>query len=122
MASRVLIVDDLAFIKLIIKDTLGKTGFEVAGEASNGVEAIEQYKRLHPDIVLMDITMPKMDGIQALQEIVKIDPQAKVIMCSALGQQKLIIQSIQLGAKDFIVKPFKPERIVGAIKKALNMS
>ncbi|MBO5287949.1 MAG: response regulator [Spirochaetales bacterium] len=122
MASRVLIVDDLAFIKLIIKDTLEKTGFEVAGEASNGVEAIEQYKRLQPDIVLMDITMPKMDGIQALQEIVKIDPQAKVIMCSALGQQKLIIQSIQLGAKDFIVKPFKPERIVGAIKKALNMS
>lgn len=122
MASRVLIVDDLAFIKLIIKDTLEKTGFEVAGEASNGVEAIEQYKRLRPDIVLMDITMPRMDGIQALQEIVKIDPQAKVIMCSALGQQKLIIQSIQLGAKDFIVKPFKPERIVGAIKKALNMS
>lgn len=122
MASRVLIVDDLAFIKLIIKDTLEKTGFEVAGEASNGLEAIEQYKRLRPDIVLMDITMPKMDGIQALQEIVKIDPQAKVIMCSALGQQKLIIQSIQLGAKDFIVKPFKPERIVGAIKKALNMS
>ena len=122
MASRVLIVDDLAFIKLIIKDTLEKTGFEVAGEASNGVEAIEQYKRLQPDIVLMDITMPKMDGIQALQESVKIDPQAKVIMCSALGQQKLIIQSIQLGAKDFIVKPFKPERIVGAIKKALNMA
>ena len=122
MASRVLIVDDLAFIKLIIKDTLEKTGFEVAGEASNGVEAIEQYKRLQPDIVLMDITMPKMDGIQALQEIVKIEPQAKVIMCSALGQQKLIIQSIQLGAKDFIVKPFKPERIVGAIKKALNMA
>lgn len=122
MASRVLIVDDLAFIKLIIKDTLEKTGFEVAGEASNGVEAIEQYKRLQPDIVLMDITMPKMDGIQALQEIIKIDSQAKVIMCSALGQQKLIIQSIQLGAKDFIVKPFKPERIVGAIKKALNMA
>lgn len=122
MASRVLIVDDLAFIKLIIKDTLEKTGFEVAGEASNGVEAIEQYKGLQPDIVLMDITMPKMDGIQALQEIIKIDPQAKVIMCSALGQQKLIIQSIQLGAKDFIVKPFKPERIVGAIKKALNMA
>ena len=122
MASRVLIVDDLAFIKLIIKDTLEKTGFEVAGEASNGVEAIEQYKRLQPDIVLMDITMPKMDGIQALQEIIKIDPQAKVIMCSALGQQKFIIQSIKLGAKDFIVKPFKPERIVGAIKKALNMA
>ena len=122
MPARVLIVDDLAFIKLIIKDTLEKTGFEVAGEASNGIEAIEQYKRLKPDIVLMDITMPRMDGIQALQEIMKFDSAAKVIMCSALGQQKLIIQSIQLGAKDFIVKPFKPERIVGAIKKALNMS
>lgn len=122
MGARVLIVDDLAFIKLIIKDTLEKTGFEVAGEASNGIEAVEQYKRLRPDIVLMDITMPRMDGIQALQEIIKADPQARVIMCSALGQQKLIIQSIQLGAKDFIVKPFKPERIVGAIKKALNIS
>lgn len=121
MSARVLIVDDLAFIKLIIRDTLEKTGFEVAGEASNGIEAVEMYKRLKPDIVLMDITMPRMDGIQALQEIMKFDPNAKVIMCSALGQQKLIIQSIQLGAKDFIVKPFKPERIVGAIKKALNM-
>ena len=120
MASRVLIVDDLAFIKLIIKDTLEKTGFEVAGEASNGVEAIEQYKRLQPDIVLMDITMPKMDGIQALQEIVKIDPQAKVIMCSALGQQKLIIQSIQLGAKDFIVKPFQADRVLEAVKKVIG--
>lgn len=122
MGARVLIVDDLAFIKLIIRDTLEKTGFEVAGEASNGIEAIEQYKRLKPDIVLMDITMPRMDGIQALQEIIKLDSSARIIMCSALGQQKLIIQSIQLGAKDFIVKPFKPERIVGAIKKALNMS
>jgi len=121
MSARVLIVDDLAFIKLIIRDTLEKTGFEVAGEASNGIEAVEMYKRLKPDIVLMDITMPRMDGIQALQEIMKFDPNAKVIMCSALGQQKLIIQSIQLGAKDFIVKPFKPERIIGAIKKALNM-
>ncbi len=122
MATRVLIVDDLAFIKLIIKDTLEKTGFEVAGEASNGIEAVESYKRLKPDVVLMDITMPRMDGIQALQTIMEFDPNAKIIMCSALGQQKLIIQSIQLGAKDFIVKPFKPERIVGAIKKTLNMA
>lgn len=121
MSARVLIVDDLAFIKLIIRDTLEKTGFVVAGEASNGLEAVELYKRLKPDIVLMDITMPRMDGIQALTEIIKFDKTARIIMCSALGQQKLIIQSIQLGAKDFIVKPFKPERIVGAIKKALNM-
>jgi two-component system chemotaxis response regulator CheY len=120
MAGRVLIVDDLAFIKLVIRDTLEKSGFIVAGEASNGLEAIELYKKLKPDIVLLDITMPKMDGIQALTEILKYDSAAKVIMCSALGQQKLIIQSIQLGAKDFIVKPFKPERIVGAIKKVLS--
>ena len=120
MAARVLIVDDLSFIKLLIRDTLEKTGFEVVGEASNGLEAIDLYKKIHPDVVLMDITMPRMDGIQALQEIVKYDKNAKVIMCSALGQQKLIIQSIQYGAKDFIVKPFKQERIVGAIKKVLN--
>jgi two-component system, chemotaxis family, chemotaxis protein CheY len=120
MAARVLIVDDLSFIKLLIRDTLEKTGFEVVGEASNGIEAIELYRKLKPDVVLMDITMPRMDGIQALQEIIKYDKNAKVIMCSALGQQRLIIQSIQYGAKDFIVKPFKQERIVGAIKKVLN--
>ncbi|MCK4797300.1 MAG: response regulator [Spirochaetes bacterium] len=121
MAARILIVDDLAFIKLIIRDTLEKRGFEVVGEASNGFEAVEMYMRLKPDIVLMDITMPRMDGIQALSKIMALDTNAKVIMCSALGQQRLIIQAIQLGAKDFIVKPFKPERIVGAIKKAMNM-
>jgi len=117
---RILVVDDLAFIKLIIRDTLEKHGFEVCGEASNGFEAIELYHRLKPDIVLMDITMPRMDGIQALAKIMESDKNAKVIMCSALGQQKLIIQAIRIGAKDFIVKPFKPDRIVGAIKKTLN--
>lgn len=120
-APRVLIVDDLAFIKLIIRDTLEKRGLEVAGEASNGFEAIDMYAKLKPDVVLMDITMPRMDGIQALSKIMEIDKNAKVIMCSALGQQKLIVQAIKLGAKDFIVKPFKPERIVGAIKKTLNI-
>lgn len=121
MTAKVLIVDDLAFIKLIIRDTLEKHGFIVAGEASNGVEAIEMYKKLKPDVVLMDITMPRMDGIQALSKIIEYDRKAKVIMCSALGQQRLIIQAIKLGAKDFIVKPFKSERIVGAIKKTLNV-
>jgi len=120
MAAKVLIVDDLAFIKLIIRDTLEKKGFEVVGEASNGVEAVELYAKLRPDVVLMDITMPRMDGIQALSKIMQLDKDAKVIMCSALGQQSLIIQAIKLGAKDFIVKPFKPERIIGAIKKTLN--
>jgi two-component system, chemotaxis family, chemotaxis protein CheY len=118
---RVLVVDDLAFIKLIIRDILEKRGFQVVGEASNGIEAIELYTKVKPDVVLMDITMPRMDGIQALSKIMEIDKAAKVIMCSALGQQRLIIQAIQLGAKDFIVKPFKAERIIGAIKKTLNI-
>jgi len=122
MGARVLIVDDLSFIKIVIRDILEKTGFEVVGEASNGVEAIELFAKTKPDIVLMDITMPRMDGIQALKEIINLDKNAKVIMCSALGQQKLIIQAIQYGAKDFIVKPFKAERIVGAIKKVLTSS
>ena len=121
MAHKVLIVDDLAFIKLIIRDILEKRGLEVAGEASNGIEAVEMYIKLKPDVVLMDITMPRMDGIQSLSKIMSLDPNAKVIMCSALGQQKLIIQAIKLGAKDFIVKPFKAERIIGAIKKTLNL-
>ena len=121
MSIKVLIVDDLAFIKLIIRDILEKRGLEVAGEASNGLEAVEMYIKLKPDVVLMDITMSRMDGIQSLSKIMSIDPNAKVIMCSALGQQKLIIQSIKLGAKDFIVKPFKAERIIGAIKKTLNL-
>jgi two-component system, chemotaxis family, chemotaxis protein CheY len=120
-APRVLVVDDLAFIKLIIRDILEKRGFQVIGEASNGIEAIELYTKLKPDVVLMDITMPRMDGIQALSKIMELDKNAKVIMCSALGQQKLIVQAIKLGAKDFIVKPFKPERIIGAIKKTLNI-
>ena len=121
MAARILIVDDLAFIKFLIRAPLAEIGTESGGEASNGFEAVEMYMRLKPDIVLMDITMPRMDGIQALSKIMALDTNAKVIMCSALGQQRLIIQAIQLGAKDFIVKPFKPERIVGAIKKAMNM-
>ena len=121
MSIKVLIVDDLAFIKLIIRDILEKRGIEVAGEASNGIEAVEMYVKLKPDVVLMDITMPRMDGIQSLSKIMSMDPNAKVIMCSALGQQKLIIQAIKLGAKDFIVKPFKAERIIGAIKKTLNL-
>jgi two-component system chemotaxis response regulator CheY len=120
-APRILVVDDLAFIKLIIRDILEKRGFQVVGEASNGIEAIELYTKIRPDVVLMDITMPRMDGIQSLSKIMEIDKTAKVIMCSALGQQRLIIQAIQLGAKDFIVKPFKAERIIGAIKKTLNI-
>ena len=98
MAHRILIVDDAAFMRMMIKDILTKNGYEVAGEAADGVEAVEKYKELQPDLVTMDITMPEMDGITALKEIRKIDPDAKVIMCSAMGQQAMVIDAIQAGA------------------------
>jgi two-component system chemotaxis response regulator CheY len=122
MAVNILIVDDLAFIKIVLRDILEKSGFRVVGEASNGEEAISLYLDKRPDVVLMDITMPGMDGLTALKRIREIDPGARVIICSALGQQRLIVQAIQLGAKDFIVKPFQPQRVVSALKKALNIS
>ena len=121
MGINVLIADDLKFIKLVLRELLEKAGFRVVGEASNGEEAVELYQEKRPDVVLMDITMPKMDGLAALKQILKLDPQAKLIMCSALGQQNLIVQALQLGAKDFIVKPFRDERVVAAIKKVLDI-
>lgn len=120
MANRVLIVDDAAFMRMMIKDILTKNGFEVVGEASDGAQAVEKFKELHPDLVTMDITMPEMDGIAALKEIKQIDGSAKVIMCSAMGQQAMVIDAIQAGAKDFIVKPFQADRVIEAIKKTLG--
>jgi two-component system chemotaxis response regulator CheY len=120
MAKKVLIVDDAAFMRMMIKDILTKNGFEVAGEAENGITAIEKYKDIRPDLVTMDITMPEMDGIAAVKEIIAFDPEAKVIMCSAMGQQAMVIDAIQAGAKDFIVKPFQPERVIEAVSKALS--
>ncbi len=120
MANSVLIVDDAVFMRMMVKDILEKNGFTVAGEAENGLKAIEQYKELNPDIVTMDITMPEMSGIEALKEIKKIDPKAKVIMCSAMGQQGMVMDAIKAGAKDFIVKPFNGTRVVEAISKALK--
>jgi two-component system chemotaxis response regulator CheY len=122
MAVNVLIVDDLAFIKIVLRDILEKSGFRVVGEASNGEQAITMYQDTRPDVVLMDITMPGMDGLTALKKIREIDPEARVIICSALGQQRLIVQAIQMGAKDFIVKPFQPQRVVSALKKALDIT
>ena len=122
MAVNVLIVDDLTFIKIVLRDIIEKAGFRVVGEASNGEQAITQYQDTRPDVVLMDITMPGMDGLTALKKIREIDPAARVIICSALGQQQLIVQAIQLGAKDFIVKPFQPQRVVAALKKALDIT
>ena len=118
--ATILLADDLAFIKMVQKEILSKAGYTVVGDAVDGVEVIEKYKKLKPDVVIMDITMPKMDGLNALKAIRQLDPNARVIVCSALGQQQLIIEAIKLGAKDFIVKPFDPERLGAAIQKALK--
>lgn len=120
MAKNILICDDAAFMRMMIKDILTKNGYNVAGEAENGVKAVEKYKELSPDLVLMDITMPEMDGIQALKEIKAADSNACVIMCSAMGQQAMVIESIQAGAKDFIVKPFQADRVLEAVKKVVG--
>ena len=120
MANKILIVDDAAFMRMMIKDILTKNGFEVVGEAADGVQAVEKYQETLPDLVTMDITMPEMDGITALKEIQKINPSAKVIMCSAMGQQAMVIDAIQAGARDFIVKPFQADRVLEAIGKALS--
>ena len=120
MARNVLVCDDAAFMRMMIKDILTKNGYNIAGEAENGLKAVEKYNELKPDLVLMDITMPEMDGISAVKEIKKFDPQAKIIMCSAMGQQAMVIESIQSGARDFIVKPFQPDRVLEAIRKAVG--
>lgn len=120
MANGILIVDDAAFMRMMIRDVLTKNGYVVAGEAENGQKAIEKYKELSPDLVIMDITMPEVDGIQAVKEIKKSDSNAKVIMCSAMGQQAMVIEAIQAGARDFIVKPFQADRVIEAVKKVLG--
>ncbi|MCX7799488.1 MAG: response regulator [Fimbriimonadales bacterium] len=119
MAKRILITDDALFMRVTLKNILTQNGYEVAGEASNGAEAVELYKQLKPDLVTMDITMPEMDGIAALKEIRAIDPDAKVVMCTAMGQKNMVVEAIQAGAKDFIVKPFQPDRVVEALQKLL---
>ena len=120
MAKSVLICDDAAFMRMMIRDILTKNGFVVAGEAENGIKAIEKYQETHQDLVLMEITMPEMDGIQALKEIKKINENAQIVMCSAMGQQAMVIESIQAGARDFIVKPFQADRVIEAVRKVLE--
>lgn len=120
MAARILVVDDAAFMRMMIRDILVKNGYEVAGEAANGNEAVTKYQELRPDVTTMDITMPEMDGITAVREIRKIDPNARIIMCSAMGQQAMVLDAIQAGARDFIVKPFQEDRVIDAIKKVLR--
>ena len=120
MAVGVLVVDDAAFMRMMVKDILTKNGYEVVGEAENGMKALEKYQELKPDLITMDITMPEMDGISAVKEIKKVDPNAKIVMCSAMGQQAMVIGAIQAGARDFIVKPFQPDRVLEAVRKAVG--
>ncbi|GAA0486483.1 response regulator [Alkalibacterium sp. m-11] len=120
MSKRVLIVDDAAFMRIKLKDILEKNGYEVAGEAQNGNEAVEKYKEVQPDIVTMDITMPEKDGVEALKEIKAMDSSAIVLMCSAMGQQTMVMDAIRAGAMDFIVKPFDTERVIKALDKAIS--
>ena len=120
MAKNILICDDAAFMRMMIKDILTKNGYNIAGEAENGAKAVEKYAELKLDLVLMDITMPEMDGIEALKKIKASDPGPSVIMCSAMGQQAMVIESIQSGAKDFIVKPFQADRVIEAVQKVVG--
>ena len=120
MAKNILICDDAAFMRMMIKDILTKNGYNVVGEAENGTKGVEKFNELKPDLVMMDITMPEMDGIQALKAIKAADANALVIMCSAMGQQAMVIESIQAGANDFIVKPFQADRVIEAVKKVVG--
>lgn len=119
--AKIMIVDDAAFMRMMVRDILTKNGHEVVAEAENGKVAIEKYQECQPDLVTMDITMPEMDGITAVKAIKGTNPAAKIIMCSAMGQQAMVIEAIQAGANDFIVKPFQPDRVIEAIKKVLGL-
>ncbi len=118
--ARILVVDDAAFMRLNIKQMLDANGHEMVGEASNGIEAVEIYPKVKPDIVLMDITMPEMNGIEALKRIKVLDPDSKVIICSAVGQQVMVAESIKYGAETFIVKPFTKDVLLAAIDKVIT--
>jgi two-component system chemotaxis response regulator CheY len=119
MKARVLIADDASFMRQMIREIIEEEGYEVVGEATNGIEAVEQFAELSPDLVTMDIVMPKCSGIDAVKGILKNNPGARVVMCSALGQETLVMEALQAGARDFIVKPFKPENVIATLKKVL---
>lgn len=120
MGKNIMICDDAAFMRMMIKTILTNHGYTVVAEAENGQAALSKYKEVMPDLVLMDITMPKMDGIEALKEIKKVNSAANVIMCSAMGQQAMVVESIQAGARDFIVKPFQEDKIITTVQKILG--
>jgi two-component system chemotaxis response regulator CheY len=116
----VLVCDDAIFMRTMISDILSQAGYEVVGEAETGVQAVAKFKELKPDLVTMDIVMPDMGGIDAVREIVQHDPSARILMCSAMGQQALVVEAIQAGAKDFVVKPFQPSRVLEAVQRVLG--
>ena len=118
--NTVLVCDDATFMRSLLSDILAKAGLEVVGEAGSGSEAVDQFRVLKPDLVTMDIIMPEMGGIEAVKEITSFDPQARVLMCSAMGQQALVAEAIQAGAKDFVVKPFQPSRVLEAVQRVLG--
>ncbi len=120
MSHSVLVCDDAIFMRTMISDILSQAGYEVVGEAETGTQAVERFSELNPDLVTMDIVMPGMGGIDAVREILKIAPGARVLMCSAMGQQALVIEAIQAGAKDFVVKPFQPSRVLEAVQRVLE--
>lgn len=117
--ARIMVVDDAAFMRMMIKEIVLSMGHEIAGEASNGIEAVKLYPKLAPDLVTMDITMPDMDGVTAVKKIRRIDLEANIIICSAMGQKAMVMEAILAGAKDFLVKPLQHERVVAALMKAL---
>jgi len=120
VAQRILICDDAIFMRTMIADILTAAGYEVAGQAESGLLAVERYKTVKPDLVTMDIVMPDMGGIDAVKAIIALDPAAKILMCSAMGQQSLVVEAIQAGAKDFVVKPFQPARVLEAVQRVLG--
>ena len=118
--ARILVADDASFMRQMIREIVEMEGHEVVAEASDGIEAIDQFKNHHPDVVTMDIVMPRRSGIDAVKAILEFDPAARVVMCSALGQETLVTEALQAGAQDFIVKPFKPDSVVNTLKKVLE--
>ncbi len=120
MSHTVLVCDDAIFMRTMISDILTQAGFDDVGEAESVVQEVDKYRQLKPDLVTMDIVMPDMGGIEAVREICKTDPDAKILMCSAMGQQALVVEAIQAGAKDFVVKPFQPSRVLEAVQRVLG--
>ena len=120
MGRQVLITDDTAFMRMTLRNILEKNGYEVVGEAEDGQVSVDKYLELRPDLVTMDITMPNMDGITAIKKIMESDPQAKIVVCSAMGQKALVIEALNAGARDFIVKPFQADRIINAVQKVIG--